>query len=126
VLAPGGRLVLTLDNAANPLIRARNALPRSVAARTGLVPFAVGATLHEDGARRAVTDAGFDVDATAHLLHAPHVVATRLARFGWWERLVLPRFTGLADTRLAPTTGHFVAVLATRPWPGRRRGDGTA
>jgi SAM-dependent methyltransferase len=121
VVAPGGRLVLTLDNAANPLVRARNALPRPVAARTGLVPFAVGVTLDEAGCRRAVTAAGFDVDDIAHLLHAPHVVATRLARFGWWERAVLPRFARLADTRVASTTGHFVAALATRPWPGRRR-----
>ncbi|MBA2280952.1 MAG: class I SAM-dependent methyltransferase, partial [Acidimicrobiia bacterium] len=43
VLRPGGTLLLTLDNAAHPLIRARNALPRAVARRTGLVPFAVGA-----------------------------------------------------------------------------------
>ena len=126
VVAPEGRLLLTLDNPENPLVRARNALPRDVAARTGLVPFAVGATLDEDHARAAVTTAGFDVDDVCHLLHAPHVVATRLARFGWWERHVLPRFARLAETRVAPTTGHFVAVLATRPWPGRRRDGGTA
>nr|MBA2279701.1 hypothetical protein [Acidimicrobiia bacterium] len=47
-----------------------------------------------------------------HLLHAPHVVGTRLARFGWWERRVLPRFAALARTRVAPVTGHFVAFLA--------------
>ena len=125
VVAPGGRLVLTLDNPENPLVRARNALPRPVADRTGLVPFVVGATLDDDEARAAVTVAGFDVDDVAHLLHAPHIVATRLARFGWWERNVLPRFARLAETRMAPTTGHYVAVLATRPWPGRRRADGT-
>ena len=125
-VAPDGRLVVTLDNGANPLVRARNALPRPVAARTGLVPFAVGATLDDDGATAAVTDAGFVVDACEHLLHAPHVLATRLARFGWWERWVLPRFARLGTTRLAPTTGHYVAVLATRPWPGRPPAGGTA
>ena len=48
----------------------------------------------------------------AHLLHAPHVVGTRLARFGWYERNVLPRFAALANTRAARFTGHFVAFLA--------------
>jgi SAM-dependent methyltransferase len=112
VLRDGGRLVLTLDNPANPLVRVRNAMPDRVARRTGLVPFSVGATLGEADGRRALEAAGFTVDATAFLLHAPHVVGTRLARWRWYERRVLPRFTALASTRLAPVTGHFVAFLA--------------
>ena len=112
VLRPGGVLLLTLDNPRNPLIRARNALPRSVAGRTGLVPFAVGRTLDADDGGRALADAGFTVERTAHLLHAPHVVGTRPARWAWWERRVLPAADRLAGTRLAPYTGHFVAWLA--------------
>ncbi len=112
VLRPGGRLLLTLDNPANPLIRVRNALPPAMARRTGLVPFAVGCTLDEAGGRVALADAGFEVLATTHLLHAPHVVGTRLARFGWWERRALPRVDALEHTRWARHTGHFVAFLA--------------
>ncbi len=112
VLRGGGVLVLTLDNARNPLIRLRNALPRSVAARTGLVPFEVGHTLDEAGGRAALERAGFTVEDSTHLLHAPHVVGTRPARFGWYERRVLPRTTALGRTRAAPWTGHFVAFLA--------------
>ena len=119
VLAPGGVLLLTLDNAAHPLVRARNALPRPVARRTGLVPFAVGVTLDEEGGRRALVAAGFEVLRSGHVLHAPHVVATRLARFEWWERGVLPRFAALGRTRFAPRTGHFVAYLVRRPWRDR-------
>jgi hypothetical protein len=92
----------------------RNALPRGAARRTGLVPFAVGATLDEHDGRAAVERAGFSVDASEHLLHAPHVVGTRLARFGWWARRVLPRFAALGRTSVAPRTGHFVAFVATR------------
>jgi ubiquinone/menaquinone biosynthesis C-methylase UbiE len=127
VLCTGGRLVLTLDNAANPLIAARNALPRGVARRTGLVPFAVGVTLDEAGGRRALARAGLEVDAVEHLLHAPHVVGTRLAAVGWWAEHVLPRFAGLARTRLASRTGHFVAFLAVarHPSPGRATAAGT-
>ena len=111
VLQPGGRLVLTLDNPRNPLIRLRNALPDGAARRTGLVPFAVGATLDADGGQRALDAAGFDVEEVEHLLHAPHVVGTRLAAWPWYERRVLPRFSALAGTRTAPWTGHFVALL---------------
>jgi hypothetical protein len=111
-------LVLTLDNARHPLIRLRNALPPAMARRTGLVPFAVGHTLDEEGGRAALESAGFAVDASTHLLHAPHVVGTRPARFGWYERRVLPRTTALGRTRLAPWTGHFVAFLA-RPADAR-------
>jgi SAM-dependent methyltransferase len=113
VLAPGGWLVLTLDNARNPLIRLRNALPRRVARRTGLVPFTVGATHDAAGGRAALERAGFDVAHTTHLLHAPHVIGTRLAAFDGYTRRVLPRIDRLASTRVAPFSGHFVAFCAT-------------
>jgi SAM-dependent methyltransferase len=114
ILRPGGVLVLTLDNPRNPLIRARNALPAAVARRTGLVPFAVGQTLDARDGERALAGAGFTVERVAHLLHAPHVLGTRPARWSWWERRVLPATDRLAGTRLAPFTGHFVAWLARR------------
>jgi hypothetical protein len=83
-----------------------------VAARTGLVPFAVGHTVDEAGGRAALARAGFTVEEVTHLLHAPHVLGTRPARFGWYEREVLPRTAALGRTRLAPWSGHFVAFLA--------------
>ena len=114
VLAPGGRLVLTLDNPRNPLIRARNALPHRWARRTGLVPFAVGHTVGEAEGAGLLTEVGFRVERTEHLLHAPHLIGTRPARWRWYEQRVLPRTDRLAGTRLAPFTGHFVAFLASR------------
>ncbi len=113
VLAPGGRLVLTLDNARNPLVRLRNALPRGVARRTGLVPFAVGATHDAAGGHAALERAGFEVVHATHLLHAPHVIGTRLAVFDGYARRVLPRIDRLSATRVAPFSGHFVAFCAT-------------
>lgn len=112
VLRPGGDLVLTLDNPANPLIRLRNALPSAVAGRTGLVPFAVGETLDERTGRRMLETAGFSVVAVEHLLHVPHVVGTRLASWDWYARRVMPRFAALAGTRVAHRTGHYVAFHA--------------
>lgn len=111
VVAADGRVVLTLDNPQNPLVRARNALPDPLARRTGLVPFAVGATYGLDDGADALARAGFDVLDTATLLHAPHVVGTRLARYGGWERRALPWFDRAAGTRLGRFSGHFVAFL---------------
>ena len=119
VLDPDGQLVLTLDNPRNPLVWLRNALPPAVARRTGLVPFAVGATLGEGAARELLESVGFVVVASEHLLHVPHVVGTRMAAWSWFERHVLGRFAVLAGTRVAPWTGHYVALLA-RPAPSPR------
>lgn len=115
VTSPGGLLVLTLDNASNPLIALRNALPPKARAMTGLAPFHVGPTLGERGLRDAVARAGFEVLAVEHVLHAPHVVGTRLARFRWWEERALPAFDRLGRTRIGRYSGHFVGVLATVP-----------
>lgn len=125
VLAPGGHLVLSLDNPHNPLIRLRNALPSGLARRTGLVPFSVGATYGAAEGRAALQRAGFEVLRTAHLLHAPHVIGTRMAAWRWYEHQVLPRFDRLAHTRMARFSGHFVAFHATVGAPGTS-GDHTS
>jgi SAM-dependent methyltransferase len=112
VMRRGGRLVLTLDNPGNVMVRLRNALPASLQRRSGLVTFPLGATLGRRAGVDALTGSGFEAVDVAFVLHAPHVVGTRLARFPWWERKALPAFDRLGSTRLAPATGHFVAFLA--------------
>ena len=126
LLAPGGRLVLTLDNRRNPLIRARNALPRSVARRTGLVPFAVGHTVDAREGKALLADVGLRLLACEHLLHAPHVIGTRPARWRWYEERALLRIDGLARTRLASGDrplrrvpgGAALTPPVRPPWPG--------
>lgn len=114
VLRAGGTLVLTLDNPRNPLIRLRNALPYRIVRHTGLAPFFVGATLDAEAGTALLERVGFDVLDTTHVLHAPHVVGTRAARWSWWSRRALPFFDRLGTTRAAPWTGHFVAFHALR------------
>lgn len=121
VLAADGLLVLTLDNPENPLIWLRNHLPQRSRQATGLVPFHVGPTLSVRQGTRALERAGFEVLASEHLLHAPHIVATRAARWSWFERRALPWFDRLAGTRLGRFSGHYVAFLA-RPRPHRDGG----
>jgi SAM-dependent methyltransferase len=112
VVCRGGVLVLTLDNPLNPLIRLRNALPEAWQQRTGLVPFFVGATLSASDGRAMLERNGFAVTACEHMLHAPHVIGTHAARWGPYERRVLPQLDRLGHTRLAAITGHYVAFRA--------------
>lgn len=123
VLRPGGHLLLTLDNRANPVIALRGRLPYQVLHRLGVVPYYVGATYGPAHLRGVLIEAGFDVLDLEAVMHCPRVLAVAAAR-------VVERRTGpamhrrflrwlMTFERLArwPTrfrTGHFVAVRATR------------
>ncbi len=123
VMRPGGELLLTLDNAANPLVAIRNRLPFALLHRLGLTPYRVGVTCGPWRLRRHLREAGFTVGQMAALLHCPRVLAVRraaaqpssdltrqrrfLARLMKWERLA-----GWPSRWL---TGYFVAVRAIRP-----------
>ncbi len=123
VLVPGGTLILTLDNLANPVIALRNALPYRVTHAAGLVPYPVGRTFRPQAARDLVTEASFEVVEHTAVMHAPRVLAVPLmnavnrnsnggaaaalsSAAMWFERLrPLPsRFI----------TGHFVAIRAVK------------
>jgi SAM-dependent methyltransferase len=75
VLEPGGRLVLTLDNGANPLVLLRNALPESLLSRLRLVPYPIGVTCGPRRLRRVLRQAGFEVEASRGVMHCPRVLA---------------------------------------------------
>jgi len=124
VLRPGGTLILTLDNVANPLIRLRNLLPFAVVHGAGLVPYFVGESCSPRGAAARLRAHGFCVDEVTTVLHVPRVAAVPAAAavHRWAGARGRERFlAGLRGwERLAhwPTrtlTGHYVAVRATRP-----------
>ncbi len=123
VLRPGGELLLTLDNLANPLVALRNALPFRHLNRLGLVPYYVGATVGPRGLRRLLERAGLMLQEVEAAMHCPRVLAVALARLlGRWTAPGIQRgFLGalVAFERLAhwPTryvTGLFVAARATK------------
>jgi SAM-dependent methyltransferase len=118
VLEPGGRLVITLDNGANPLVLLRNALPGWPLRALGLVPYPVGATCGPRGLRRLLAAAGFEVEATRAVMHCPRVVARAAAALA-------PNASGrllgtvlsverLGSTPLRHLTAQFVAASARR------------
>lgn len=117
-LAPGGRLLVTLDNAGNPLVALRNALPRRWLAPTRLVPCRVGATCGRVALDRRLAALGLVIERHAALMHVPRVAV--LAAAACWPRRRSPMGLLLAGERLAelPTryvTGQFVAALAAKP-----------
>jgi SAM-dependent methyltransferase len=124
VLRPGGVLILTLDNLANPVIRLRNALPFGLTHGAGLVPYPVGRTHRPQELDKLVRDAGFMITETSAVMHAPRVLAIpvmnllAMADKGPLGRALARAAMVFESLRPLPTrflTGHFIAVRATKP-----------
>jgi SAM-dependent methyltransferase len=123
VLRPGGQLILTLDNLANPIVFLRNGLPFRLLYRMKIIPYYVGVTLGPYRLRHFLKEAGFKVLEVDAIMHCPRVVAVAIARL--LERHASPK-TQEAFLRFLmafehfsrlPTrffTGHFIAVKATK------------
>jgi SAM-dependent methyltransferase len=113
VLASGGILVITLDNARHPLVALRNALPFGLLKRMRLVPYRVGATYDSEHLARALARAGLEVTETDAIMHVPRLLAAALGRAG-----VAPsRLLGVEKLSRLPTryrTGQFIAARAIR------------
>ncbi|MEM8631645.1 MAG: class I SAM-dependent methyltransferase [Pseudomonadota bacterium] len=123
VLAPGGTLVLTLDNPANPVIWLRQSLPRPVIDRTGLVPYFCGQTLFPGELEDELERAGFRIESRSFILHCPRVLAVPFARFldttksGMLKGMFSGVLKGCEGLEYLPTrrfTGHFTAVRCSK------------
>lgn len=124
VLRPGGELLLTLDNAANPLVAIRNVLPFALLHRLGLTPYQVGVTCGPGQLRWLLHKTGFEVGEMGALLHCPRVLAVKQAvavqqsgNAARQERFLegLMKWERLARWPTRWLTGYFVAVRAVRP-----------
>ncbi len=124
VLRPGGWLLLSLDNLANPIVWLRNSLPISWLIRLGAVPYRMGATLGPAEARRFLRLAGFEVHQVEAFMHCPRlpavVLGRGLKRIGGRraEQLLLTwmlRFEGLCRWPTRFLTGYFIVVRARKP-----------
>jgi SAM-dependent methyltransferase len=119
----GGRLLVTFDNPANPVIAIRNALPERLRLASGMVPFAVGATCGPRRLRGLLEETGFDVVKLGAVFHCPRLLVVLgghlVDRHG--SATVRQRYVrlwsafeslGALPTRFL--TGYFVAALACR------------
>jgi SAM-dependent methyltransferase len=122
VLAPGGLLLVTLDNPRNPIVALRNRLPKSLLGRSSLAPYFVGHTYSLTELEHALGRQGLQVVCARHLMHVPRVAFLHLCRLFRSGSLVgrtllscMLALERLSSWPTAPLTGHFVAVLACKP-----------
>ena len=125
VLRPRARLLITLDNPANPVLCVRRLLHRLTGPVGGLIPFPMGRTLSRARLAALLEQEGFEVLDSGYLLHAPRILGLWLGEWAARRRLDglagrLRRLFGRVDSALAawPTrrwTAHFVAVDCRRP-----------
>ena len=121
ILAPGGALLLTLDNPLNPVVALRNKMPSSLFGRTALAPYFVGHTLSLSPMVRLLESHGCEVRRKSHVMHVPRILFLHLCRWLDQETSVGRRFLRfmlgfeiLAHLPAAALTGHFVAALAVK------------
>lgn len=122
VLRPSGRLVLTLDNPRNPLVRVRNGPLLGILRRSGVVPYEVGATLAAEPLTEVLRSVGLRAVKTSAVLHCPRVLAVWCSRLLQHANPVIQeRFLAMLSSceklehlRTRFLTGHFVAILAVK------------
>lgn len=123
VLRPGGQLVLTLDNLANPVVLLRNILPFRLLHQLRIVPYFVGVTLGPHRLRHLLQRIGFDVIEVDATVHCPRILAVTIARV--LEKFAKPKtqkaflrflmaFEYLSHLPTRFITGNFVAVKVMR------------
>jgi SAM-dependent methyltransferase len=115
VLRPGGRLLVTLDNPDNPVVRVRGWVHRLSGPVGGLIPFRMGQSLSRARLVAALEGEGFRVTHSGYFLHAPRFLALWLgewvARRGW-------RRTAERLQALYRAVEDGLAALPTRRWSG--------
>jgi SAM-dependent methyltransferase len=74
VLKPGGLLLITMDNPANPVVLLRNLLPYRLLMRLGVIRFFVGVTVSKTELVRILESSGFRVDDSTAIVHSPRIL----------------------------------------------------
>lgn len=123
VLQSDGQLLITLDNAAHPLIWLRRQLALRLGSPLPLVPYYPGHTLTLGGLAAELRACGFVVEKTGWWFHAPRVLAVQACtwldrRPPGWGRGLCRLLAACEIAEKLPTaswTGYYVAALARRP-----------
>jgi SAM-dependent methyltransferase len=119
VLRPGGVLVITIDNAYNPLYQLLRLL-----SRFGVGPFPLGYTTSLRGLIQSLEKHGLEVADKSRLIHNPRLISTLLflslrrtlgKRADTPIRWLLGLFSRLDALPTWPLTACFVAACARKP-----------
>jgi SAM-dependent methyltransferase len=119
VLLPGGKLLMTLDNLSNPIVRLRNLLPSPVLIRGGVLPYPTGKTCTPRALFSKLQNAGFSVGRSTAILHCPRALAVALLpRLRSENRQLvlewLKKFEYLANYSTRYFTGYYIGVEGTK------------
>lgn len=123
ILKPGGTLIITLDNPANPLVFLRNRLPYRLLRFFEVIPFYMGKTLSKSELARVLEANGFRVQENTSIVHSPRVLAiwigymiekTGNKRMKSCFHKFLRLFERLENFPMRYLTGYFVAVKAMK------------
>jgi SAM-dependent methyltransferase len=123
VLKVNGTLIMTLDNAQNPLIFLRNWLPSNWLRRLGAIPFSMGVTLTRSEFIRYLEDCDFVIQESAAIVHAPRALAIRLGQLiqitqsknlAFFYFKLLNLFERLGGLPTQNVTGYFIAAKAAK------------
>jgi glutamate dehydrogenase/leucine dehydrogenase/SAM-dependent methyltransferase len=125
VLRPGGRLLITLDNPANPILRVRHAVHGLTGPVGGIIPFHMGCTLSRAALAATLEHAGFEVLDSGYVVHAPRIVGLWLGE--WVARSASPTWSSrlyrwlagvdrlLSAAPIGRFSAHFVAADCRKP-----------
>lgn len=73
-------MIITLDNASNPVVALRNGLPHRLLRSLGLVPYRMGATCGSGDLAALLRTCSFEVDELDFVVHCPRLIAVLAAR----------------------------------------------
>jgi SAM-dependent methyltransferase len=115
VLAPRGKVLLTLENPWNPEVILRAWLPSRVVSRLRLYSFALGKMLNTWQTERVLCQLGFEIKRREYLVHGPRYVGIRV--LNWLQRRQLTAWLRAIGRRLealeecsGATLRHFTGL----------------
>lgn len=115
ILGDRGRLLLTLDNPRNPVLRVRQLVHAVTGKVAGLIPFRMGHTLSRRALVVALERAGFAVHESGYLVHTPRILALWA---GEWAARRHDAATASHLGRLFRAVERHARHAPTRRWTG--------
>jgi ubiquinone/menaquinone biosynthesis C-methylase UbiE len=121
ILGPGGHLIWTMDNPANPVVWTRNALTRHFGTIGSLVPYQMGKTWSLRKMARVTSLLGMEVKDTARIMHCPRFLVIQVLQYlkrknssGKSTFRFLKAMERLESLPTGPVTAHYSAVHAIK------------
>ena len=123
MLKPGGHLIWTMDNPANPVVWLRNTLSRRFGAMGSLVPYQMGRTWSLKRMARSAGRIGLEVQESCRMMHCPRALVIQYLKLlkrlrkdtsGTNSLNLLRALETLESLPTSRFTGYYNVIHATR------------